>query len=141
MRPRTLLPVVLLVLAGSACSSEPDTPLAEGKTVYADICSACHGASGEGGVGPALEEVATTWPTCTEQIEWITLGSDGWKEANGNTYGATNKPVEGGMPAQSSVLDPAQIASVAAFERTTYGGVPEATTLTECGLDATTDAD
>lgn len=134
MQPRALLLVALLVIAGSACSSRADGPLADGKSVYADVCSACHGASGEGGVGPALDDVATTWPTCAEQIEWIVLGSDGWKEANGGTYGATGKSVEGGMPAQSGSLEPRQIASVAAFERTTYGDIPAAEALSECGL-------
>ena len=96
--------------------------MAEGKAVYARVCSTCHGPTGEGGVGPALNEVAVTWPSCQDHIAWIGLGSIGWRAQVGDTYGATSKPVNGGMPAQKGNLLESEIAAVAAFERVTYGG-------------------
>lgn len=133
----------LLLVALTACGggSGAQGPLAEGKTVYADVCSVCHGPSGEGGVGPALDQVAVTWPACEKHIEWISLGSDGWRAAYGDTYGATDRPVEGGMPAQLGSLLESQMAAAAVFERVTYGGVEEAAALKDCGLSSSTEGD
>ena len=129
--------VLLVVLAVSACGGEDSSaPLDVGKSVYADTCSVCHGARGEGGVGKALDQVAVTFPTCAEQIKWIELGSDGWKEQIGPTYGTQDKEIEGAMPGQFGLLLPDQIAAVAAFERASYGGVVEAEALADCGLSA-----
>jgi mono/diheme cytochrome c family protein len=131
--------IVVLTTALSGCGgSSEGSPLAEGKAIYAELCSVCHGSTGDGGVGPALDEVAVTWPSCADQIAWIRLGSDGWRAEFGDTYGATDKPVEGGMPAQSENLLESEIVAVAAFERATYGGVDEARALAECGVTTET---
>jgi mono/diheme cytochrome c family protein len=135
--PRRLQPLVLLVLAiavlavGCSTDSQPDG-FREGRSVYADTCSACHGSSGRGGVGPALDTVVETWPRCSDQIEWISLGSEGWRAEHGDTYGATEKPIEGGMPAHGDILTPQEIELVAAFERSQYGGLDSETALREC---------
>lgn len=139
---RVLTSIVVIAVAVSGCSGSSDgSPLAEGKAVYAALCSVCHGSTGDGGVGPALGDVAVTWPSCEDQIAWIRLGSDGWRAAFGDTYGATGKPIEGGMPAQAENLLESEMAAVAAFERATYGGVEESKALVECGVATDTGQD
>jgi mono/diheme cytochrome c family protein len=75
---------------------------------------------------------------CDTQIRWITLGSEGWKDEVGPTYGATDKPIENIMPPMGTVLTADQIAAVAAFERTQYGGLDAAEALTGCGFTTET---
>lgn len=131
---RLLIFITLLATLLGGCSSSTSTPLQDGRTVYGNRCSSCHGASGQGGVGPALTGVVETWPTCAEHIEWVTLGSDGWREVHGDTHGANDKPVEGGMPGHEDSLSAEEIAAVAAWERVTYGGVAEDVALADCGV-------
>lgn len=133
---KTLLIAAFFATALVGCGGSDNSPLAVGRSVYADTCSVCHGAGGEGGVGPALDEVNATFPSCDDQIEWISLGSDGWKAEYGDTYGAFAAPVNGGMPAQLESLKPEEIAAVAAFERATYGGASEEEATAQCGLHA-----
>lgn len=135
MRALVLLAVAAVLAAACGGGGEPSA-LDEGRSVYGDVCSVCHGSRGQGGVGPAFDDVVATWPSCVDQIEWIRLGSEGWKAEKGDTYGASAKPVDGGMPAQAGNLTEAQIAAVAAFERITYGGAEEALTLADCGVPA-----
>ena len=49
MRTRAFVLLSILVLV--SCGGGSDSPLAGGKSTYADVCSVCHGASGDGGVG------------------------------------------------------------------------------------------
>ena len=131
--PRLFASLLLAALvAGCSGSSEPPE-LREGRAVYGEVCSVCHGARGEGQTAPALTEVITTWPSCADQVEWIALGSDGWKARHGDVYGARRTPVAGGMPAHQDRLTPAEIRLVAAFERTAYGGLDAEVALAECG--------
>lgn len=137
--PRLAPAVLALILALTACgngddSADPDV-LREGRSIYGDACSACHGNRGAGGVGPSLESVTETWPECETQVEWITLGSEGWQSAHGDTYGAADKPVAGGMPAQADRLTDAEIRLVAAFERVEYAGQEREAALADCGID------
>jgi len=125
--------IASLSLLLGACVDRSD-PLIQGRTIYGDRCATCHGATGEGGVGPALAGVLTTWPSCADHIEWVTLGSEGWKSAHGDTYGATGKPIVGTMPGHADLLTPEQIALVVSFERIRYGGADRAATFTECGV-------
>jgi len=135
---RRLVPWVVLAVVGLSACASPDAsdPIIRGREVYGRICTACHGSGGEGGVGPSLRTVLDTWPGCADQIEWVTIGSDGWMAAHGPAYGATGKPVQGGMPAHRDILEPDEIAAVSAFERVRYGGADEAATLAECGIGA-----
>jgi mono/diheme cytochrome c family protein len=130
-----LLPllVVVVIAAGCAASDQPDA-LRQGRSTYGDVCSVCHGARGQGGAGPALDKVTETWPLCTDQVEWIGLGSEGWRTQHGDTYGAPNKPVAGGMPAHADQLTVEEMRLVAAFERSAYGGVDPDTALEQCGV-------
>ncbi len=132
------LAVVVVAMAGllGACggTSRGDGPLDVGREVYSARCSACHGNRGQGGIGPAFKDVVETFPNCHEQIRWITLGSEGWKDSIGPTYGATDKPIDNVMPAMGTVLTDDEIASVAAFERSQYGGLDPDEAIAGCGL-------
>ncbi len=131
-----LLPlvVVAVIAAGCAPSDQPDA-LRQGRSTYGDVCSVCHGARGQGSVGPALENLTETWPLCTDQVEWIALGSEGWRTQHGETYGAPNKPVAGGMPAHADQLTVEEMRRVAAFERAEYSGLEPETALKQCEVD------
>lgn len=115
--------------------------IAEGEAIYMGTgvsgvnCSGCHGVSGGGGAGPPLNAVVTTFGSCQDQVEWVTIGTPGFQAAGRSTYGDTGKPVGGGgvMPPHQS-LSPEQVASVAAFERVRFDGADPETTLTDCGL-------
>jgi mono/diheme cytochrome c family protein len=111
--------------------------IAMGEELYngAPSCDGCHGAQGGGsGAIPPLTGVTTTFGSCADHIEWVTLGSAGFQAEGRNTYGDTNQPVDGGMPTFGDSLSSEQIAAVAAFERVRFGGADPAETLTDCGL-------
>lgn len=125
--------VSLLLLAACSDSAGP-TVLEDGRDVYGANCSVCHGPRGRGEIGPSLVEVVETWPTCDAHLGWIELGSDGWIAAGGGSYGATGKPVQGGMPPFATILDSEELAAVAAYERIEFGGAAQEATLSDCGL-------
>jgi mono/diheme cytochrome c family protein len=108
--------------------------LAIGEAQYAG-CVGCHGANGEGGVGPAFGSVNAVFTSCLDHIEWVRLGTAGFREAGIATYGDLAKPVGGGgvMPAFASLTEE-QLASVVAFERIRFGGANPDETFVACGL-------
>ncbi len=59
-----------------------------GQALYLTNCTACHGASGGGGAGPALAggAVVETFPegTCVDHSLWVALGSAGWSDEVGD---------------------------------------------------------
>ena len=79
-----------------------------------------------------------TWwppsPIAPSQQQWITLGSAGWKEDVGDTYGAQDKKITAVMPFFDGALTANQIAQVAAFERFQFGGASMEAALADCGL-------
>ncbi len=99
-------------------------PLSFGAQVYASNCATCHGATGGGGVGPQLAggSVLDTFSDPADQIEWVTLGSQGTQDAGATTYGDTNKPINGGMPGWEGTLTPEEINAVVYFERSGLSG-------------------
>jgi hypothetical protein len=101
------------------------TPVEEGGVIYKSAaCSGCHGAGGAGSASvPALTGVLETWPDYRDQMVWVKLGSVGWEEYAA-TYGATDKPVQGGMPAHAG-LDDEELALVVLYERVEFGGLEE----------------
>jgi mono/diheme cytochrome c family protein len=126
---------------GSAYGSSGD-PYTNGAAIYATAgCAACHGESGAGGGNfPAFTGGAllTTFPAgqCDMQIEWVTLGTNGWPDP---TYGANNKPVGGSgatMPAWGSVLSAEEIQAVVVYERVAFGGEDLTTALGDCAPPA-----
>lgn len=117
--------------------------IAAGQEVFAD-CAACHGPQGQGaGAFPALTGVLTTFGSCADHIEWVSLGSAGFVAAGRNTYGDTAQAVDPpGMPSFGGSLSEEQLASVVAFERVRIGGGNPEEVLADCGLvtdDTTTD--
>ena len=88
-----------------------------------NTCASCHGADGGGGVGPALNGLGEVFSDPATQMHWVSLGSSGWQAEVGDTYGDTNKPVNGGMPAFAESLTPEELASVVVYERTTFSGL------------------
>jgi mono/diheme cytochrome c family protein len=72
-----------------------------GEELYAGSgCAGCHGGGGGGGVGPAFTggAIYETFPDFVTHFEWVRLGSAGWLAERGDSYGASGKPVNGGMP-------------------------------------------
>ncbi|MCA1735851.1 MAG: cytochrome c [Actinobacteria bacterium] len=106
-----------------------------GQVVTAANCSGCHGPAGQGGTGPALAGVGTTFASCADHIEWVTKGSSGFQAEGRSTYGDLSKPITAAnMPSFAASLSAEQIASVVAFERVRFGAVDPATVLADCGL-------
>lgn len=118
---------VLVWVAGCGPSPgsqpNPSDEVAVGRTLFASNCSRCHGPDGDGDIGPRLNggAVLRTFPSCTDQILWVRLGSTGWRRERGPTYGATANPVRGGMPGFGSRLDSDQIRQVVTFTRVVFG--------------------
>src|SRR3954471_17966359 len=98
------------------------TPIQQGAQVFAKNCSACHGAQGEGGVGPKLAggEAKLTFPNEADQIAWVNTGSAPHK---GQPYGDPARTggqhiaKSGGMPPFKGTLTDAQIKNVVTYER------------------------
>jgi mono/diheme cytochrome c family protein len=89
-----------------------------GEAVYSS-CASCHGATGGGGVGPALDTVLEVWPDYRDHMMWVKLGDVGWPA---DTYGATAKPKGAGMPDHPQLSD-AELAQVVLYERAAFGGL------------------
>lgn len=106
-----------------------------GEAVF-ETCAGCHGANGEGGVGPALGTVLSVFSSCADHIDWVTEATGGYQAAGIDTYGDLAKPVGGGgfMPAFATSNTAEEIAAVVAFERIRFGGADPDETLVECGL-------
>lgn len=113
-----LLPVWAFIYANTMVppSAGASDPLTLGGTLYQSNCASCHGANGQGGVGPSFQNkaVTTTWPNFKDHILWVQVGSGGWP---GTTYGAPQKPIgSGGMPSFKA-LPPGEIALIVRYER------------------------
>jgi mono/diheme cytochrome c family protein len=132
------LAAVLVLLGGlAACASPPESlgvDLDAGRETFGRLCAACHGGSGQGGSAPALTAVLDTFPACDMQMQWITLGSEGWKDQVGPTYGAPGKEITAVMPSFGSVLTEVEIRQVAAFERSFIAEGAADAVLADCGL-------
>ena len=97
--------------AGPAVALTPFTDeenLAKGKEIYMTNCMACHGANGEGGVGPNL----------TDQY-WL----------HGGAFENIVKTITDGVPAKGmiawkAILNPEQIRQVASYVKTLQGTNP-----------------
>lgn len=126
--------VVTFVALSCAPGDAAPEALRTGRGVYGDRCSSCHGDAGQGGVGPSLRNVLSTWPSCDDHKEWIALGTEGWKEVHGPTYGANDTEITQKMPGHADTLSADQIAAVAAYERVEYGGGDGDAELAACGV-------
>ena len=75
-----------------------------GAQIFQSNCASCHGANGEGGIGPKLAggAVVTDFPYEQNQIAFVSKG-------------------RGGMPAFAGQLSPQQIKQVVEYTRTGLG--------------------
>ena len=108
---------------GNRSTAQVVDPLVLGSQVYRSAgCSGCHGASGEGGVGPALQNggAKLTFPNEDDQLSWVRTGSGpftGKPYGDANRAGGQRGPAKGIMPAFGSTLSDAQIRAVVKYER------------------------
>jgi hypothetical protein len=118
-----------------SCGGDASPFFSIGEAIYETNCVACHGADGGGGVGPSFlgGAVLQTFSACTDHVDWVTLGTQGWPDA---TYGDTGKPVGGGgvMPGYEGSLSETEIASVALYERVAFGGEDIVAAELSCGF-------
>jgi len=132
-----MMAAALLVVVG-ACAGGPETlgdpDLDAGRDVFGRVCSACHGGSGAGASAPPLTSVLETFPDCESHIQWVTIGSERWKEEVGPGYGATDKEITAIMPSFEAVLTSEEIRQVAAFERFRFGAGEMEAVLADCEL-------
>jgi mono/diheme cytochrome c family protein len=107
----------------------PDDPLAVGREIYTGQCATCHGATGGGGVGPALTEGDTllTFPDFRDHLVWVREGTEA---ANPDgTYGdpqreggpRTLEDLPGTMPAFGDLTDE-ELLAVVRYEREQLSG-------------------
>jgi mono/diheme cytochrome c family protein len=122
-----MIPVWAYVYVGTLSPPpEGDGPEVLGEEAFAgNGCGGCHGAGGGGGVGPAFTggSIYETFPAFETHFQWVRLGSDGWRAEVGDTYGAVDKPVNGGMPGfgEDKVTD-AELLYIVMHERMGLGG-------------------
>jgi mono/diheme cytochrome c family protein len=126
--------MVLLLACVSPPASTGNPDLEAGRDVYARVCAVCHGSQGGGVSAPTLAGVVETFPDCTVHQQWITLGSDRWRDEVSATYGAQNKEITAVMPSWESSLTELEIKQVAAFERSQFGGQDGEAARSGCGL-------
>lgn len=106
----------------------------QGTEVGGVNCYSCHGRQGEGlGTFPGMGGVTTTFSSCTDHIEWVTLGAAGFRQTGRDTYGDTQRPVNL-MPAFGGSLSEDQIAAVVAYERVNFSGADPADVAVDCGF-------
>jgi len=115
--------IVYMGAFGQKAATGPLTPIQLGAQVFTKAgCSGCHGATGGGGVGPALAkgEAKITFPDEAAHIEWVQNGSVNRK---GQPYGDPKRAggqrvaKVGGMPAFKGQLTEAEIKAVVTYER------------------------
>ncbi|MGI9605240.1 MAG: hypothetical protein ACR2P0_03790 [Acidimicrobiales bacterium] len=103
--------------------------LGEGEVLYVEAgCSGCHGATGGGGIGPALTdgEVHVTFTSIEDQVVWIAQGSA--LVGTGNAYSSADsvrpRVVAGQMPGfgaeAATSLTIEEILAVTLYERTHF---------------------
>ena len=128
--------LIVIVVVVVSCGGTSRSPLlADGRVLYtSNGCAACHGSAGEGGAGGPLADVVRTFPQCSEHVEWVELGSQGWVETKGDTYGSAGKPITGEMPSFSPRMTEEEIRTVAAYERVEFGRLEEETVRADCGV-------
>ena len=95
----------------------------KGATVFANSCSGCHGANGQGqpGAFPPLAKNPHVTGDPTEVIHTVLYGRAGALQVNGSTY-------NGQMPAWKGQLSNADIAAAITYIRSSWGNNASAVT-------------
>jgi len=130
--------LMLSVFAAGCSNVSPDAPdveatMSAGERIFrSEGCANCHGERGQGDVGPALTGLLATFPSCQEQMRWVSLGSANWSREVGASYGALGKPVRGGMPGFGSRLSDYQVAQVVSFTRSSFTRGDPVSVLEDC---------
>jgi len=116
-RARAALITLGLVAAASVgISARASAQAADGKTVYATTCAACHQATGLGVEGTYPPLAGSEWVTGDEAklVRIILNGLTGPVEVAGETY-------SGAMPPWGGVLKDPEVAAVATYLRSSFG--------------------
>jgi mono/diheme cytochrome c family protein len=117
-----LLPLWGVLYIGAFGPRAVEEAAPDGSAIFGNNCASCHGANGQGGVGPKLAggEAALTFPLVDDHISWVNTGSAPFK---GKGYGDPARPggqhvaASGGMPAFQGRLTPEEIQAVVEYER------------------------
>jgi len=80
--------------------SAHDAELIAGRQLFSQYCTACHGRSGEGGIGPRFTDgrLLRDFPTIDDQVAFVSQG-------------------KGAMPAWGRTMSPSEIRAVVRYER------------------------
>ncbi len=118
-----ILPLWAIIYLGAFGESSTAAGPASGQELYQRAgCVNCHGAQGQGGVGPALAggEVVKTFPTAADHETFVREGSS---KIKGEPYGDAGREggqrvaASGGMPSFAGQLTDEEIAAVVTYER------------------------
>jgi mono/diheme cytochrome c family protein len=118
-----LLPLWAIVYLGAFGETTSAAGPASGAEVFQQAgCVNCHGAQGQGGVGPQLAggQVSKTFPNEADHLKFVHEGSS---KIKGQPYGDPNREggqhvaKTGGMPSFAGQLSEEEIAAVVKFER------------------------
>jgi mono/diheme cytochrome c family protein len=123
--------IVYLGAFGSRVKANANDPVTLGGTLFAQNCSSCHGANGQGGVGPQLSAglVVKNFPAIADHLKWVHTG--GAPYVGKTVPGALGIPVPANnvMPAFGTAnggsLSDDQIAQIVCYERVSLGGETE----------------
>ena len=139
--------IILLAVAASGCSRNAEPPIIDGGPVdpidqqleiglgiYISQCQVCHMDGDAGDRAPDLRSVGETFPECSDQNDYVSIGSERWPD---NTYGANELPIGAYdlvMPGYEFVLTPEEIAAVNLWIRTELADQPVADAAASCGV-------
>ncbi len=117
-----VLPLWAIVYVGVLTEHEETVGvLALGEELFVANCAACHGATGGGGVAPALADpqLLETFPDFDEQLTFVAEGS-----VAGEPYGAAGDVGTGAMPGFGGQLSEEELRAVVIYERFLAGEEP-----------------
>jgi mono/diheme cytochrome c family protein len=73
----TVITVVLLFTVPPTVAEPADTAVASGADLFASNCAGCHGAGGEGSIGPALAGGLARFDSIAEVVSFVSTGVPG----------------------------------------------------------------
>jgi len=118
-----ILPLWAIVYLGAFGEATSAAGPASGQEIFQRAgCVNCHGAQGQGGVGPALAggEVVKTFPN---EADHVTFVSEGSSKLKGQPYGdparegGQRTAASGGMPSFAGQLTEEELTAVVLYER------------------------